>query len=384
MIGRLPVWKTQLAAWATAAWQWIIDAAALIPAKITEWYNGLKAAIDAKLPTWKLAFMEWRIATTQWIADSIALIPAKIVEWYTSLTTNLSPKLTTFKTEMLKWATGLVEWIGSSAADALPELGKWLGKITAWIAKVAIALPLMLIKLAKALVGWITGPDADPDPEVEKFQAALGKALVQIGSALLGFMGEFAKAFMDELGIGFLAEKDGLTKKIQESIDLALEKLGVTAALEKGKEILNNFRTGFEAVRESVYNAVTLFKNRIIAFFDVEKWIEQGKAVIKFIKDGLADVPTLGELWGAIKQFGLDAIAEFAKTDWVQIGKDIIAGAIAGIDAKWEEFKLKIQSLGEALPQWMQDMLGIGSPSKVFAEIGVNIIQGLIVGCGGR
>lgn len=64
----------------------------------------------------------------------------------------------------------------------------------------------------------------------------------------------------------------------------------------------------------------------------------------------------------------------------VEIGANMIQGILDGINAKWEELKAKILELGTLLPQWLRDMLDIQSPSRVFAEIGGYIGQGLAQG----
>ena len=64
----------------------------------------------------------------------------------------------------------------------------------------------------------------------------------------------------------------------------------------------------------------------------------------------------------------------------LQVGRDMIQGLINGVQEKWEELKAKIFEMGEALPMWMRDILGIQSPSLVFKEIGGYIGQGLAEG----
>ena len=62
------------------------------------------------------------------------------------------------------------------------------------------------------------------------------------------------------------------------------------------------------------------------------------------------------------------------------IGKNIINGIIAGLEELWEKIRRKIQALGDLIPQWLKDQLGITSPSIVFTNIGKNIMAGLTQG----
>lgn len=74
---------------------------------------------------------------------------------------------------------------------------------------------------------------------------------------------------------------------------------------------------------------------------------------------------------------------EFVRTipaQLLEIGSQMIQGLIDGIMAKWEELKARIYELGALLPEWMREMLDIRSPSRVFAEIGGFIGEGLANG----
>lgn len=86
-----------------------------------------------------------------------------------------------------------------------------------------------------------------------------------------------------------------------------------------------------------------------------------------------------GRLVDALKEAGKVALQAA-----LLIGVEIINGISAGIDRKFQELKDKITSLGVYLPEWLKDMLGIASPSKVFAEIGEWTVEGLMVGMDDR
>jgi len=64
----------------------------------------------------------------------------------------------------------------------------------------------------------------------------------------------------------------------------------------------------------------------------------------------------------------------------LEIGTQIVQGLMDGITRKWEELKAKIYGMAESLPEWAREALGIQSPSRVFREIGMWIMQGLGLG----
>ncbi len=357
--GKLATWKTSLVAWATAAWQWLVDASTQVAAKVTAWYTALKTALDSKLPAWRLAFFEWTKAIGQWIVDAVTDLPAKIASWYTGLKTEISAKLPTFKTEMLKFATGLVEWIGSSAADALPHLGTWFGKVVAWIPLGVLALGAAVIKLGTALVSWIAGGEggtsavAKTDPEMEKFKQALITAIGKVWEGFKGFVQNFAQSFWDE---------------INTYVDWQ--------AL--GRSIINSIRTGFEALTERMYSSVRSFVDYVVAYLDISSWTEQGKTILRNIRDGFGSIITSALL--KVSGFVADMKKKFTDINWKQLGVDIIQGIIDGFVSLKDTLIQKVTDMANLIPQWMKDLLAIGSPSKVMMDIGKDVMLGLVVG----
>jgi len=62
------------------------------------------------------------------------------------------------------------------------------------------------------------------------------------------------------------------------------------------------------------------------------------------------------------------------------VGRDIVNGLASGIRGAAGTAIQAAQDLANALPKWARKVLGISSPSKVFAEIGRNAGRGLVVG----
>lgn len=362
LTSRLATWKTAFTEWATAAWQWIADATAELPAKIRDWYTKLKSELDTRLATWKTTFDDWKEAAVEWIADAKDDLPGKVSSWYTSLTTDVAAKLPTFKTEMLEWATALITWIGSSAADALPELGKWLGRIVAWIPLGVLALAAGLVKMAAALIGWIAGGEGtsaeqsavgQTDPAMEEFKEALIQALENIKQGFILAVQEFVTEW-----------KNTMTAHVDWN--------------QVGQDVLNAVRAGVEAVRDAIYNTATLIAGQIKTRFTNIDWNQLGQDILTFIKDGVEAVKNTlltkaGELAADIKK-------KFTDIDWKGIGEDVVKGIWDGMASLKDWLKEKVSGLTDALPQWAKDALGISSPSKVFAEIGRDIVRGLVHG----
>lgn len=66
--------------------------------------------------------------------------------------------------------------------------------------------------------------------------------------------------------------------------------------------------------------------------------------------------------------------------EWGHIGENIVDGLWNGIKSGWTALINKVKGLVDLLPKAVKTILGIHSPSKVFAEIGLNICRGLAEG----
>lgn len=75
-----------------------------------------------------------------------------------------------------------------------------------------------------------------------------------------------------------------------------------------------------------------------------------------------------------------DIIGLFNNTDWSALGQAIIDGLVNAIKNGGAAVIGAITDLANSAIDSAKEALGIGSPSKVFAEIGANLGQGLILG----
>lgn len=105
---------------------------------------------------------------------------------------------------------------------------------------------------------------------------------------------------------------------------------------------------------------------------------EQGGYIIAGLKKGITDAissvaETAKKILSAIKS----AFDNFSLFD---IGKNLIQGLIDGVNNMIETAKNAVVNVGNAVIDKVKNVLGINSPSTVFAEIGGYIVQGLANG----
>lgn len=194
------------------------------------------------------------------------------------------------------------------------------------------------------------------------------------------------------------AAADAVSKAVDEFKDLASKlKLKLDAAIDKvkgfAKDIASRMKSG---TADAVADAASQLGN--LAGKAKEKFdntIARAKSfatgLISKLKGGAADAVSsaasqLATMPQKVKE-KLDLVIQKAvsfaanlKEKFTSAGKNALAGIIIGISSKIEEVKTSIGNVGLALINTFKTLLGIHSPSRVFAEQGGFIAAGLIVG----
>lgn len=90
----------------------------------------------------------------------------------------------------------------------------------------------------------------------------------------------------------------------------------------------------------------------------------------------------LGIIWTAITTWaaGIWATIQTIPEKLLQIGRDVIAGFLKGLQEAWASIVTAISEFVAGFVQGWKDALGIASPSTVFEEIGRWVIEGLLNG----
>lgn len=145
-----------------------------------------------------------------------------------------------------------------------------------------------------------------------------------------------------------------------------------------GSLILNSIQVGIGLVKQGFIDGVNLVAGDVLKQFTNIKWAELGQNIITWITGGITKAAN--GLVNAASEIATNALNAFSDIDWVGVGKAIIDGILSGINSAGDAISDKLTSLAEDAWDAVKDTLGISSPSRVFAEIGRNIVEGLIVG----
>lgn len=197
-----------------------------------------------------------------------------------------------------------------------------------------------------------------------------GTAIELVGALLLGIAdqlpGIITAAMSALLGIvGKITSPESITLLIQAAMQLML-------ALARG--LIAAIPQLIDAVPGIITNLVESFYAMLPEIIGV------GIEIVIALASGL--VSNAGHIVAAVPRLVETIVRGFlaaVKSYW-DIGKSIVDGIRQGIVEQWQRLKSDVSNLFTGLVSWIKNLLGIHSPSRVFADIGQNMAAGIGAG----
>ena len=235
-------------------------------------------------------------------------------------------------------------------------------------------------KVASELIGKLT----QALPDIVKFGTEVVFSLVE------GIMGQLPEIITSAIGIittlvTSLAEE--LPKLIPVAIDAILTLVdaltdpdNISMIIDAAIQMIIGLATGLiQALPKLIAKAPEIIANLVTALIEnLPKLIEAAFQLIVMLGKGIIEnLPLLLESCGQIIQCIWDGIVSFATKIW-DIGKNIVEGIWQGISNGFEWIKEKIRGWITDVLDFFKNLLGIHSPSTVFADVvGKNMALGI-------
>jgi phage-related protein len=224
---------------------------------------------------------------------------------------------------------------------------------------------------------------------------ALGQAFGWLTGALASLVGTIT-GFIDKFGLAGANLIGGLIKGIEDKAGDLWEAFkgffsgiwdkitgwwGVsspsTKMIELAGEIIQGLIDGITSLATTVWNAFkSLFKIDIAAI--VTKFYNYGVKAVNGIINGIKSIAS--KVWNAISGLfdGFDFTAIITK--FFDLGKDIVTGLINGIKGLPGAVLHAGEDLAKGAWEGAKDFLHMGSPSKLFYDVGVDVGKGFELG----
>lgn len=258
------------------------------------------------------------------------------------------------------------KWFGKVYDD----IKDFVGKAIDWVKENWPLLLAILTGPFGLFVGFLIKHKDEVIAKIKDIWNNISDYIKLVGPYVLDFMlGPF-----DEFATWLLGHKDKVTETLSNMWTGVMEKLGTIVELIK-------------------YNTITKF---LELFTGVIEWVDKIKSgvIYKFneLKDSAIDSfnklkDGASKIWNLIKDFIGNAVDNIRQKfgevydKMVEVGKDIARGIGAGLTSMTGWFKgLLGDWIQRNIPDWAKTILKIQSPSKIMADVGVNIAKGLVGG----
>lgn len=321
---------TQLSDALISALPTIFESASEILGKIVE-------GIISSLPELATAALDIIVSLANGIGEALPTLIPTIVEVILEITNTLIDHLPDLIEAGLTIFLGLVEGITEAIPviiDALPEL------IDSIINAMLDSLPLIV------------------DAYIQ-LMSCLAEAIPDIIDALLEALPEIIDTLVEYF------TGDGLSQTLTAGYTMfmglvtALGKVATSLLSVLGTHISSWVSKISSSVGQVVSASASMFAGIVTGF------TEKASEVLSSIKEKLTE-------WvNAIKT---------TVSEWKSAGQNLIAGLWSGISDKAQWLYSQITGLGSTVVSKVKSLFGISSPSKVFAEIGGYLAEGLGVG----
>ena len=297
-----------------------------------------------------------------------------VVESATTAASNIIPRIEQILSGIGEAITGfapvLSELIPEMISSTLPTLLTAAISLTEGALNgIVSVLPALLTTALDALPQLISAASSI----VQNLVSALAEAAPQVLSA--------GAQLLDQLTSGIESGLPDMISRLPQIIEGFLDYItdSLPAVLEKGGEILGNLIDGIINAIPALIDALPKVIVSLTTFFaeNGPKILETGINLIgKLIVGIVQAIPTLVKALPQIISAIVQGIGNLM-SGIVDIGKNIVRGVWDGIKAMGSWIKEKVSGFFGGIVDGVKGVLGIHSPSRVFAGIGENMALGL-------
>lgn len=169
---------------------------------------------------------------------------------------------------------------------------------------------------------------------------------------------------------------------ILKIVDVLTNQESLTKLLKAAFSIITELAWGLIKNIDKIIDATMTLLDGMIDFFlrpaNLAMLIETAIQLVLAIGTGI--IKAIPQLRVSVVSLIASIFANFATADWASIGTNLVAGLKKGISNAWANLKSWFKGLFGDLIGVAKKILGIASPSKVFAEIGRFMAEGVGVG----
>ena len=272
--------------------------------------------------------------------------------------------------EQVLWSiTDMVE-------DVLPEIA---AKIPEIISEVLPRVTEIAVKLVESLINGIS-------QNQEMLFTSIFDVVTYLADSFIGMLPEIVKLGLDLIVSLANGIAESLPELIPTIVDVILQIVDTLTDPETLSSLIDASIAIIIALAEGLINSLpkliekapTIISNLVTAIVNnAPKLLVASVEVIKKLATGIIDnLPQIGQVAGEIIGTLFNGIMNLGSALW-NIGSNIVSGIWNGIVDNFDVFYENVKGFFSGIIGGVKNILGIHSPSRVFAGIGENMALGL-------
>lgn len=302
-----------------------------------------------------------------------------VITSFEAVVDNVSPVIENIIQAMPDALSALIDAVG----DMLPELLTTVAELfNEALAKLIELIPELIPAATQAIDTLITGLTDNLPALIQAAIQVIGalvdgliQALPQIVPAALQAIMTLAQGLVDSIP----QMMESATEVIIQLTKMLTEPSMLYKLTETALTLLKNLAEGIvKAIPELIDAAVEIIAGLVeysLSPDNLKEIVQMALELVLQIAEGLIEaIPELIVAAGKLVVALIEAIVE---TDWIEVGKNIVDGIWDGLKDAWRSLVDWFEDAWDDLVDGVCDLLGIHSPSKVFAEIGKNMALGV-------
>lgn len=285
---------------------------------------------------------------------------------------------------------GLAESVKNYLSNLLPAIGQFLPSLSAGLTEIVAQLAPFLVQSIQTLLPDLIG---GVGTLLDAFLAALPtlfnvEFLSGITSQLLNMLPGIVQAgttLLMGLVDGFTAALPDLLSTVADVVVAIAEGLCAPENLPKILEASVSLMVGLaggliEALPKLIDALPEIIEALVVGIIDnAPKLYTASWELVAKLAAGM--IAAVGQLVAAAGELIARLWRVLVDTDWPKLGRDIINGILDGLKRAWDSLVRWFTNAWDGLVGGIKDILGIHSPSRVFAdEIGKMIPPGIALG----
>lgn len=302
-----------------------------------------------------------------------------VITSFEAVVNNVSPIVENIIQAMPDALSVLIDAIGDMLPDLLTTVAELFNEA---LAKLIELIPELIPAATQAIDTLITGL-TDNLP-------ALIQAAIQVIGALVGGLIQALPQIVPAALQAIMTLAQGLVDSIPQMMESATEVIIQLAkmltepsmlyklyetALTLLKNLAEGLVLGIPQLIHAASDIIIGFNKYALSPDNLREIVAMALELVINIANGI--ILAIPELLVAAVRIVAEFIKAIVTTDWVEVGKNIVFGILDGLVGAWKTLVEWFEDAWDNLVDDVCDLLGIHSPSKVFAEIGKNMALGV-------